>query len=333
MAKDHYAVLGVEKGASAAEIKKAYKRLARKYHPDVNPGDKAIEERFKEISEAYSVLSDPAKRKAYDHAGRAPVENAEGPFTYSASSTGEGVPYDFASVFGGGGFEDLFSQVFGRRREEVPKPPPQGQSLTEEITIDFKEAVLGGSVLLDVKRKKECSACNGRGNRQGRVCSACHGTGMIVENEKVRVRIPEGVDEGSTIRLAGKGNPNPYGGAPGDLFITLHVRPHFYFQRMTNDIYTEVPLTLQEAYGGTEIEIPTIHGRVRVKVPPRTQTGQMFRLRGKGIKNVKTSAYGDQFYRVKVVMPDKESELAKDLVKRLSEYYSFDVRAGLPEGL
>jgi molecular chaperone DnaJ len=333
MARDYYAILGVERGASTAEIKKAYRRLARKFHPDVNPGDKSVEEKFKEISEAYAVLADPAKRKAYDQAGRAPAGGGDGPFTNPPAGAGEGMPFDFSSMYGGGGFEDLFSQVFGRRREESPKPPPQGQSLTEEITIDFKEAVLGGSVLLDVKRKKECSACSGRGNRQGRVCSTCHGTGMVVETEKVRVRIPEGVDDGSTIRLAGKGNPNPYGGAPGDLFITLRVKPHFYFQRRGNDIYTEVPLTLQEAYGGAEIEIPTVHGKVRIKVPPRTQTGQLFRLKGKGIRNVKTGTYGDHYYRVKVVLPDKESELAKDLVKRLGEYYSFNVRAGLPEGL
>jgi molecular chaperone DnaJ len=336
MSKDYYETLGVGKDASTAEIKKAYRRLARKYHPDVNPGDKAAEEKFKAVSEAHTVLSDPAKRKQYDRGEVPPPWADAGPAYRHRTVTAEEIPFDFSSLFSqGGGYEDLFSQMFGGRPGPAPRPspPPPPAALTEEVTVEFKEAVLGGSVLMNAKRQKECAACGGRGNKGGRVCSACRGAGVVVETEKVRVRIPAGVDTGSNIRLAGKGNSNPHGGPPGDLYLHITVKPHPYFLRRGDDIHTEVPLTVLEAYAGAEVEIPTIGGRVKVRVPPRTQSGQMFRLKGKGVPNLKTGAPGDHYYRIRVVLPDKESELAKDLIKRLNDYYSFPVRAGLPEEL
>ena len=337
MSKDYYAILGVDKKASTAEIKKAYRRLARKYHPDVNPGDKAAEEKFKAVSEASAVLTDPEKRRQYDRGEGSPFADGGPAPSYGRGVQVEEVPFDVSSLFSNaGGFEDLFSQMFGGRpgpsaRPSAPPPPPA--ALTEEVTVEFKEAVLGGSVLMNVKRQKECSSCGGRGNKSGRVCSACHGSGVVVETEKVRVRIPAGVDTGSAIRMAGKGNPNPHGGPAGDLYLQITVKPHAYFHRRGDDIHAEVPLTVLEAYGGADVEIPTITGRVKVKVPPRTQSGQMFRLKGKGVPNLKSGVPGDHYYRVRVVLPDKESELAKDLIKRLSDYYSFPVRAGLPEEL
>jgi molecular chaperone DnaJ len=333
MPANYYEILGVGKDASTAEIKKAYRRLARKYHPDVNPGDKAAEERFKAISEAYAVLTDPEKRREYDRGGVPPPWADAGPQNRRTVHVEE-VPFDLSSLFDqASGIEDLFSQMFGGRPGPRPSAPSRPAALTEEVTVEFKEAVAGGSVLMNVKRQAECGSCAGRGNKGGRVCSACRGSGVVVETEKVRVRIPAGVDTGSTIRLAGKGNPDPRGGPAGDLYLQITVKPHPYFQRKGDDIHTEVPLTLLEAYGGAEVEIPTIHGRVKVKVPPRTQSGQMFRLKGKGVPNLKSQVPGDHYYRVRVVLPDKESELAKDLIRRLNDYYSYPVRTGLPEEL
>jgi len=333
MPKDYYEILGVSRNASTEEIKKAYKRLARKYHPDLNPNDKKAEEKFKEISEAYAVLSDPEKRKKYDQFGSFDFTGQEGhqrSYTYQTTD----IPFDFSSIFGGVfDPEEIFASVFGHKRQSKPKEPPKGQDITEEIFVDFKEAVLGTSKVIKVRIQKECENCSGYGNKQGRVCSVCRGSGVVLGEETVRVRIPAGVEEGTKLRIKGKGAPNPYGGMPGDLYLIVHINPHPYFKREGFDIHTEVPVTIEEAYCGSEIEIPTIYGKVKVKVPPRTQNNQIFRLKGKGVENPKTGVRGDHYYKIKVVLPDKESELAKELIKRLSDYYSLPVRAGLPEEL
>lgn len=333
MYKDYYEILGVSKNASTEEIKKAYKRLARKYHPDLNPNDKKAEEKFKEISEAYAILSDPEKRKKYDQFGKfdfSEKEPYQGTYTYQTFDT----PFDFSSIFEGVfDPEEIFSSVFGHKKPKEPKKPPKGQDITEAITVEFKEAVLGTSTVIKVRIQKPCNSCNGYGNKQGRICSVCRGSGVVLGEESVRVRIPAGVEEGTKLRIKSKGVPNPYGGLPGDLYLIVHIKPHPYFKREGFDIYTEVPVTIEEAYCGSEIEILTIYGKVKVKVPQRTQNNQIFRLRGKGVENPKTSVKGDHYYKIKVVMPDKDSEVAKDLVKRLSEYYSLPVRAGIPEEL
>lgn len=332
MQKDYYEILGVPRNATLEEIKKAYKRLARKYHPDLNPNDKTAEEKFKEISEAYAVLSDPEKRKKYDQFGSYDFSQEE-PFYKTYTYRTSDIPFDFSSIFEE--FfksDDIFSSVFGRRRTAQTKQPPKGQDISEEVTIDFKDAVLGTSKVIKIRVQKECPTCKGYGNVQGRVCSTCKGSGIVLAEEVVRVKIPPGVEEGSKLRIKGKGAPNPYGGMPGDLYLTIHINPHPYFKREGFDIYTEVPVTIEEAYCGAEIEVPTIYGKVKVKVPPRTQNGQVFRLKGKGVLNPKTNIRGDHYYKIKVMLPDRESELAKELIKRLSEYYSFPVRTGLPEG-
>lgn len=333
MPKDYYEILGVPRNASTEEIKKAYKRLARKYHPDLNPNDKRAEEKFKEISEAYAILSDPEKRKKYDQFGSFDFTSQE-PYQRTYTYQTGDIPFDFSSIFEGVfNPEEIFASVFGHKRPKQPKAPPKGQDVTEEITVDFKEAVLGASTVIKVRIQKECENCNGYGNKQGRVCSVCRGSGVVLGEETVRVKIPAGIEEGTKLRIKGKGAPNPYGGEPGDLYLLVHIKPHPYFKREGFDIHTEVPVTLEEAYCGSEIEIPTIYGKVKVRVPPRTQNNQIFRLKGKGVENPKTGVKGDHYYKIKVVLPDKESEVAKDLIKRLSEYYSLPIRAGLPDEL
>lgn len=333
MPKDYYEILGVSKNASTEEIKKAYKRLARKYHPDLNPNDKKAEEKFKEISESYAILSDPEKRKKYDQFGSFDFSGKE-PFQRTVTYQTGDIPFDFSSIFEGVfNPEEIFESVFGHKKPTQPKSPPKGQDLTEEINVDFKEAVLGASTVIKVRIQKECPSCKGYGNKQGRICSVCRGSGIVLGEETVRVKIPAGVEEGTKLRIKGKGAPNPYGGEPGDLYLIVHIRPHPFFRREGFDIYTEIPITIEEAYCGSEIDIPTIYGKVRVKIPSRTQNNQTFRLKGKGVENPKTKVKGDHYYKVKVVLPDKESEVAKDLIKRLSEYYSLPVRAGIPEEL
>jgi molecular chaperone DnaJ len=335
--RDYYEVLGVSKGASEAEIKKAYRRLARKLHPDVNPGDKSAQKRFQEVQEAYEVLKEPEKRRAYDRFGHA------GPSMGFDGSAAEGFPGGGRGFAGAGSpfegihfetsdFADLFGNIFGgtggfRAAAERPRDA-QGS-----IEIPFRDSVLGGFASLSLRREKECTRCGGTGRAGREVCPDCHGQGRVAEAETVKIRIPEGTESGGTIRVPGKGAAGPRGGAPGDLYVTVRVTPHPYFERQGDDIHGVVPITVKEAYAGAEIEVPTIHGTVRATIPPGTQGRQKFRLRGKGVKNPRTGRTGDHIYTVRIMVPKTQTPAGLDAATLLESLYNGAVREGLPKGL
>jgi molecular chaperone DnaJ len=338
--RDYYEVLGVPKGASEGEVKKAYRRLARKLHPDVNPGDKAAQKRFQEVQEAYEVLKDEEKRRAYDRFGHAGPAGG-----FDPRSGGGGFPGGFPGGPGGPGtaggpfdgihFEsgdlgDLFGNLFGGRRAAGPQV---GEDLRGQIEVPFRDAVLGGTASLALRREKACPTCRGTGRTGKTVCATCRGEGVVAESERVRIKIPEGTEDGGTIRVPGKGAPGVNGGPVGDLYVTVRVAPHPYFERQGNDIHGVVPITVKEAYAGAEIEVPTIHGTVTARIPPGTQGRQKFRLRGKGVKDPRTGGSGDHIYSVRVMIPKNQSPAGMDAATLLDSLYESDVRADLPKSL
>jgi molecular chaperone DnaJ len=325
--RDYYEVLGVGKDASPEEIKKAYRKLARQYHPDVNKAPDA-EEKFKEVKEAYEVLSDEQKRAAYDRYGHA------GP---SQDFGGFGGATDF------GGFGDLFDMFFGggaSRRN--PNAPKRGADLQYTLQIEFKEAIFGKETELKIPRTESCDNCHGTGAKPGtrpetcsvyrRTCSACggdgqiirercpvcHGTGKVKRTRNIHVKIPPGVDDGSQLRIAGEGEPGTRGGPPGDLYVVIRVKSHDFFVREGDDIYCEVPLTFTQAALGDEIEVPTLTERVKLRIPPGTQTGTYFRLKGKGVPRLRGVGQGDQHVKVTVVTPTNLSEEQRELLREFA---------------
>ncbi len=304
--KDYYDLLGVKKSASEDEIKKAYRNLAKRYHPDRNKGNKDAENKFKEFSEAYAVLSDKEKRAQYDRLGReafSPGAGGANPFAGFDFS-------QFAGQFGGGrsrrgggrrtttngGFTDIFSDLFGGGGftggfEQGPQATPVMEA---EMTIEFRDAVLGATMEL------------------------------TINGEHVKVRIPEGVGDGSKVRVRRKGEP--------DLQITVHVRPHPFFDRRGDDIYIELPITIPEAIRGAEVEVPTVHGPVRARIPPSTQGGQTFRIKGKGVKRKgKEAGNGDHYYKVQIVVPPAVSGETTEKLEQA--YHGIDPRAALPRSI
>lgn len=327
--KDPYATLGVDRKATDADVKKAYRRLARKHHPDVNPGDAGAQKKFQEIAGAYELLKDPKRRQRYDQTG----ETGDTP--EPGFSGGAGGP------FGGGGgpatggfrwsgdFSDLFSELFsgGGSPFGGGVAAEEDEDAAAALTISFRDAVLGGTVSFRARVPRRCSRCRGTGRTGNTVCPVCRGARVMVENEKLSVRIPAGVDTGAKIRVPGKGRSEQ-----GDLYLALTVEPHPYFRREGDDILGDVPITMPEAYLGAEIDVPTIHGPVRARIPEGTAAGQRFRLKGHGVKNARGTV-GDHYYRVTIVVPSHPTDDGRKLAKDFAKLYAGDPRAGLPKGL
>ena len=354
--QDYYKLLGISRNADAGEIKKAYRRLARKYHPDVNPGDLGAEERFKQVSEAFDVLSDQRKRDIYDHHG-----------FYSDSIPGgaKASPGIDFSGFGAANFRDLFSEIIAGIRSQGPqkKNPGRGADIEHTISLSFEEAMHGKAVRLEIERSNTCTVCQGTGeSKSGAVacsyckdgqrtglfgmvtkcshcggtgvmanpCSTCRGTGISPVRESARVRIPAGVETGSRVRVPGKGHAGAYGGSNGDLYVITNVTEHPFFHRQGDNIYCAIPITVPEAALGARIEVPTIDGKALLRIPPGTQSGQKFRLRERGAPSLRArSVRGDQNVEVKITLPDVISEETKELLHKFARYNPEDPRSGL----
>jgi molecular chaperone DnaJ len=360
--KDYYEILGVGKSASDGDIKKAFRKLARKYHPDVNPGDKVSEQKFKELNEAYEILSDAKKRQQYDQFGHAAFDPAYGHPGGQGGYGFEGFP-GAGQFYGTGGFEDLFGNMFGGRPQQ--RGPQKGEDITYSVEIDLEDAVFGRTMQVDLKRETTCSVCNGSGsqpgssrrtcptckgkgsvsrgsgfmqfaqtcqncNGQGSVitdpCRGCGGRGIALKSERVNVKIPAGVDNGSKVRMAGLGNPGEKGGPPGDVYIVTKVRPHSYFERRGDNLYSEASVTLKEASLGDKIEIPTADGMVWLTLPEGVQTGQQLKLRGKGVPHLGGGGVGDHYVTIHVVTPAGLSERGKELVRELDRIQQINPR-------
>jgi len=363
--KDYYQILGVKKDAKADEIKKAYRKLARKFHPDVNPNDKTAEEKFKEIQEANDVLSDEKKRKVFDRFGYyADNLDLNSPYATGAGNAAGGASnFDFSGFNfepGGSGnsssFRDIFSDLFGggagaKREPEVARPQPQkGKDIEIPLGLSFEESFTGLTTNITVNRSEQCSRCQGAGDTGGAIitcptcrgagqvqrnggrfvqcpdcdgvgkrrepCSQCNGKGTTPKTEQVKVRIPAGVDTGSRVRIPKKGQGGRLGAPPGDLFIITNVGKHKYFTRKGDNIYVTVPITLPEAALGAKIEVPTVEGKMQMKIPAGTQSGQKFRLRERGFPSLRNPELrGDQFVEVKITLPAVISEETKEILR------------------
>ncbi|MCL1073759.1 molecular chaperone DnaJ [Shewanella dokdonensis] len=349
--RDYYEVLDVARDASERDIKKAYKRLAMKYHPDRNPGDKEAEAKFKEVKEAYEILTDADKRAAYDQFGHAGVDPSRG-----AGGFGGGNGADFSDIFG-----DVFGDIFGGGRRGGHRQPARGSDLRYNLELSLEEAVRGinrelriptlatcdlcggsgakkgtsattcgtchGSGQVQMRQgffavQQTCPTCHGRGKIIKEPCSKCHGDGRMEKSKTLSVKIPAGVDTGDRIRLAGEGEAGEFGAPAGDLYVQVTVREHPIFVRDGNNLYCEVPISFAKAALGGEVEVPTLEGKVSLKIPPETQTGRMFRLRGKGVKSVRSHAVGDLLCKVVMETPVNLSERQKELLREFEDTLS-----------
>ncbi|MDY7019037.1 MAG: J domain-containing protein [Chloroflexota bacterium] len=319
--KDYYQILGVKKDATEKEVKQAYRRLARKHHPDLNPNDKSAEAKFKEMNAAYQVLSDPEKRRKYDQYGDQ-WEYAE-QFTKSAGS--EGVRHDFARdgatfEYGNvGDLGDIFSQLFGDsdRDSRRRRRPQRGQDIDYPIKITLEEAYHGSKCNIELQTEELCTACGGTGRVGKRTCTICDGTGGKIIPKRLEVKIPAGVKDGSRIRMAGKGGSGLAGGTKGDLYLVVKVLPHQLFERKGEDLYIEVSVPLVTAMLGGEAALPTLNGNLILKIPPETQNSRVFRLAGKGMPQLGSTKHGDMFATVKIVLPTNLNEEEKQLFEKL----------------
>ena len=374
---DYYELLGVPRKANAKDIRTAFRKLARKYHPDLNPGDKSSEEKFKQLQEAYDVLSDTKKRQMYDQYGFYSDSIPPGAYGAGAGGADPGVNFDFGGFdFGGGGttagggnasFRDLFSQFFGGRSRgaAMDEAAEAGADLEYQIEIEFWDAVRGAVKKLQITRLDACDTCHGTGaigtpqtcttcNGSGTIqqaagkmrfnvpctrcggtgklrtaCKTCGGEGRIRRTETIDVRIPAGVAAGGRVRVSGKGNSGTMGASAGDLYLAVEVKPHLFFERRGNDLYTKIPVSVPEASLGAKIEVPTIDGRSLVRIPPGTNSGKTLRLKEKGVPSARNGARGDQYVEIQVVVPQPTDERVRNLMKELETVAPEDPRKDL----
>jgi DnaJ-class molecular chaperone len=321
--KDYYKILGVSKSASTDDIKKAFRKLARKYHPDVNPGDKKAEEKFKEINEAYEVLSDSTKRQKYDTLGPNWQEQFSSPFSGRRAyqySAGRGTPFDFDPS--GTGFSEFFEALFGRAgtsstRNNMRKRA--GDNIEQPVEVTLQEAFAGGARTFNIQSTEICSTCRGVGEVGNRPCGTCMGQGQVPRNKRIQVKIPAGVDNGSRIRVAGEGQPGIGGGPRGDLFLVISVRPDSRFERKGDDLYTDVSVELVTAMLGGQVSVPTPDGKkLLLTIPAETQNDRAFRLAGKGMPRLRGESFGNLYARVKVVLPMHLSSEERRLFEQLA---------------
>ncbi len=343
--RDYYEILGVSRSCNESEIKKAYRQLALQYHPDRNPGDKSSEEKFKEASEAYEVLRDPEKRDLYDRYGHEGLSRSG----FSGFAGFEDIFSSFGDIF-----EDFFGLSGGRRRETGVR---KGPDFRYDLTISFMDAALGKELDIEIQRLETCGTCKGSGAKPGtrkETCPACRGTGQVSHSQgfftlrttcarcrgqgsfilhpceecrgsgkiknpkKINLKIPAGVDSGSRLKVAGEGGEGERGGRPGDLYVILHVEPHPFFERHNDDILCQIPISFVQAALGEEIEIPALNGAKKLTIPPGTQNGQIFTLRGQGIPHVDSFGKGDQHVQVAVKIPAKLNKRQKELLKEFA---------------
>ena len=324
--KDYYETLGVSRSASEQEIKKAYRRLARQYHPDVNPNDKSAEAKFKEINEAHEVLSNKETRKKYDkygdhwqHAEQFEQAQQQQAGFRGFGGAGGATSFRFEDEDMGSLFDDLLFGG-GRTRTYTRRTRPiRGRNLETPVEVTLEEAFHGTSRTLSLQSEEPCPACKGTGLVQNVPCATCQGAGRVPRMKRLEVRIPAGVKTGSRVRIAGKGSPGYNGGASGDLYLVVSVRPHRQFERRGDNLYVEVPVPLTVAVLGGEVQVPTLKGKLALKIPPETQNGRSFRLAGQGMPHLGNSSHGDIFARVNVVLPTKLSDKEKELFQKLSE--------------
>ena len=356
--RDYYEILGVKRNADAEEIRKAYRKLAVKYHPDKNPGDHTAEERFKELGEAYEALSDPQKRAAYDQYGHAAFDPRQRAGRGFSGGFGGGFhdPFDiFREVFGAGG-GGIFESIFGGGPD--PSTPQRGDDLRYDLEIALEEAALGCEKEISVRKLDRCEACDGAGSEHGskmracqtcggrgqvlmsrgifsiaqtcpncrgagrileRPCKSCNGEGRRERSSKIKLRIPAGVDGGSRLRSSGNGEAGLRGGPPGDLYVMLHLKPHEIFQREGDDLLCDVPVNFVQAALGAEIEVPTLDGRAMIKIPPGTQSHSTFRVKGRGVKNLHDRGLGDLHVRVQVEVPAHLTAEQKTKLREFAE--------------
>ena len=329
MSLDPYKVLGVEKSAEASDIKSAYRKLARKYHPDVNPGDKAAEEKFKEISEAYDILSDPAKKSEYDNLGR------EAFYERGFGGAGYQRP-DFSQ--GGFSFEDIFGDLFGGRSGRSGggfsfnmgggegfsrQARRRGDDVNLKLAVSLREAANGTEAKLELAVPETCPQCQGQGivaNGGGvRSCPSCGGSGQVRNLQNLKVKIPAGIKDGQKVRLKGKGSPGSGGGASGDLMVEVSIKADPVFIRKDNDLYADLPVSLYDALLGGAVEVQTLAGRASLKIPAGTQNGAKMRLKGQGMPVTKKEPAGDLYVTLKIVLPTKLSDEAKNLAAELAK--------------
>ena len=376
MAKDLYSILGLKKDASESDIKKAYRKLARKYHPDVNPGNKEAEQTFKDVSRAYECLGNKEKRKLYDEFGEDGLQggfDADKARQYRQWQSGAGRE---SAGFGGEEFgrfhsyEDIFGDLFGfdsSGRSSGRSGKAKGQDVEYALTIDFLSALRGMKSDLSIRRPRPCETCDGSGTQPGTTpapcetcggtgrlnvaegpmhftqvcprcsghgkvgaaCFSCSGAGNVEGTETIRVTIPPGVDEGSRIRVAGKGSPGLGGGPAGDLYLMIHVKPHPFLSRKGNDLYMDLPVSIGEALAGGSITIPTIDGDISLKIPPSSQNGKLLRVKGRGVMNRKTKTRGDLLVRLAVRLPEEDSEDMRAAARAMDKYYRENVRKNI----